>query len=179
MKITKMAWLAIVGSTLIVSGCGSDMKKDDAGSDKGAVVEDRGDSGNSGATTQAAGEGSKAKLSPLQDPNSDVYAKTVYFAFDSSEITAESANLLRAHAAYLNSSSLTFVIVQGHADERGSREYNVALGERRAQAVRAFFTAEGVDTRQIDIVSYGEERPAERGNNEAAWAKNRRAVLAY
>jgi peptidoglycan-associated lipoprotein len=70
-------------------------------------------------------------------------------------------------------------VIEGHADERGTREYNLALGERRANAIRSFLTAAGVSSTQIETVSYGEERPDDPGHSEAAWARNRRAVLVY
>lgn len=103
----------------------------------------------------------------------------VYFGFDLSTITPEAARILDAHAAFLKQNPSAKVLVAGNTDERGSREYNVALGERRAAAVRAYLAAHGADTNNIEIISYGEERPAVEGSNEAAWAKNRRAELNY
>ncbi|NYR09710.1 peptidoglycan-associated lipoprotein Pal [Psychrobacter sp. BI730] len=103
----------------------------------------------------------------------------VYFAFDSSEITAQSASALNQHVSLLNSNPAATVVIAGHTDERGSREYNMALGERRAQAARNYLAAQGVTANNIRVISYGEERPAAAGNTEDAYAQNRRAELSY
>lgn len=103
----------------------------------------------------------------------------VYFAFDSSEITAESASVLNQHASLLMANPNAGVLVAGHTDERGSREYNIALGERRAQSVRSYLSAQGIPANNIRVISYGEERPAVNGTTEGAYAQNRRAELSY
>ncbi|WP_201587783.1 peptidoglycan-associated lipoprotein Pal, partial [Psychrobacter pacificensis] len=96
----------------------------------------------------------------------------VYFAFDSSEITAQAASVLNQHVSLLNSNPAAGVVIAGHTDERGSREYNMALGERRAQAARNYLAAQGVAANNIRVISYGEERPAAAGNTEDAYAQN-------
>ena len=103
----------------------------------------------------------------------------VYFAFDSSAITSQSAGVLNQHAGLLKSNPNAGVVIAGHTDERGSREYNIALGERRAQAARDYLAAQGVAVNNIRVISYGEERPAAAGTNEDAYAQNRRAELSY
>ena len=103
----------------------------------------------------------------------------VYFAFDSSEITAQAASILNQHASLLNSNPGASVVIAGYTDERGSREYNFALGERRAQAARDYLATQGVNVNNIRVISYGEERPAVAGNTEEDYALNRRAVLSY
>ncbi|ERL54450.1 peptidoglycan-associated lipoprotein Pal [Psychrobacter aquaticus] len=103
----------------------------------------------------------------------------VYFAFDSSAITTQAANVLNQHASLLSSNPAAGVVIAGHTDERGSREYNIALGERRAQAARDYLAAQGVAVNNIRVISYGEERPAVAGNTEDAYAQNRRAELSY
>lgn len=103
----------------------------------------------------------------------------VYFAFDSSEITAQAANVLNQHASLLSSNPNATVVIAGHTDERGSREYNIALGERRAQAARNYLAAQGVAVNNVRVISYGEERPAATGTTEEAYAQNRRAELSY
>ena len=103
----------------------------------------------------------------------------VYFGYDSSEITAQSASVLNQHASLLSSNPSAGVVIAGHTDERGSREYNIALGERRAQAARDYLAAQGVSVSNIRVISYGEERAAAAGNTEAAYAQNRRAELSY
>lgn len=102
---------------------------------------------------------------------------TVYFAFDRYDIEGEYQQLLDAHAAYLTATPSAKVLVEGNADERGTPEYNIALGQRRADAVKNYLSAKGANN--ISTVSYGEEKPAVLGHDEAAYAKNRRAVLAY
>lgn len=102
--------------------------------------------------------------------------RTVYFAFDASTLDAEARSLLQQNAEVLRRYPGWKITVEGHCDERGSTEYNLALGERRAAAVRQYYIDYGVDSARIRIISYGEERPAVRGSGEDAWAKNRRAV---
>ncbi|MGP4864590.1 peptidoglycan-associated lipoprotein Pal [Psychrobacter sp. T6-5] len=109
----------------------------------------------------------------------DSLQAVVYFAFDSSEITAQAASVLDQHVSLLNSNPAAGVVIAGHTDERGSREYNMALGERRAQAARNYLAAQGVAANNIRVISYGEERPAAAGNTEDAYAQNRRAELSY
>ena len=103
----------------------------------------------------------------------------IYFDYDRAEIKPEFVAIVTAHAKYLNGSANNKVRLEGHSDERGSREYNIGLGERRAQAVRRALMLQGVTEAQITTVSYGEERPAVQGSDEAAYAKNRRVELVY
>ena len=105
--------------------------------------------------------------------------QTIYFAFDNSTIAGDYEEMLAAHAAYLVKNVDMKVTIEGHADERGTPEYNIALGERRAQAVAKYLQALGVQADQISIVSYGEEKPLLLGQSEEVYAKNRRAVLVY
>lgn len=105
--------------------------------------------------------------------------QTIYFAFDNATIARDYEEMLSAHAAYLSKNPNLRVTVEGHADERGTPEYNIALGERRAQAVAKYLEALGVQAEQIAIVSYGEEKPLLLGQTEDVYAKNRRAVLVY
>ncbi|MCR3755726.1 MAG: peptidoglycan-associated outer membrane lipoprotein Pal [Sodalis sp. Psp] len=103
----------------------------------------------------------------------------VYFNLDKYDIRFEFAQMLDAHANFLRSNPSYKVIVEGHADERGTPEYNIALGERRANSVKMYLQSKGAAAYQIAIVSYGKEKPAVLGHDEAAYAKNRRAVLVY
>jgi peptidoglycan-associated lipoprotein len=105
--------------------------------------------------------------------------RTIYFAFDSSDLSGEGTALIAAHAHYLVGHSNLHVRLEGSTDERGSREYNIGLGERRAQAVRRAMLLQGVAEMQLSTVSYGAERPAVDGHDEEAWAKNRRVVINY
>ncbi len=102
-----------------------------------------------------------------------------FFGFDSSAVSPEDLAVVQSHAAYLINNPVMIVRLEGHADERGSREYNLALGERRAQTLSDLLVAEGVNSGQIEIISYGEEKPLEMGHEEAFWAQNRRVELTY
>lgn len=104
---------------------------------------------------------------------------TFYFDFDTAEIKSEARDVLAAHARYLSDNPDVDVRLEGHTDERGTKEYNLALGERRANAVQRFLVVNGADRDQIDTVSYGEEKPAAMGSDESAWAQNRRVELIF
>jgi len=119
------------------------------------------------------------QMDPLDDPSSPLAQRVVYFDFDKSAIRPEFRDQIVAHGEYLGSHPSTRVRLEGHCDERGTRAYNLALGERRAKAVRDLLLLTGASSRQIETISYGEERPAVEGHNEAAWAKNRRVVFDY
>ncbi len=106
-------------------------------------------------------------------------ATVIYFDFDRSDIRPEFANLISAHAKHLAGAAGTRVRLEGHTDERGSREYNIALGERRAQAVRRALMLQAAGDNQLTTVSYGEERPAAEGSEESAYEKNRRVEIVY
>jgi peptidoglycan-associated lipoprotein len=120
-----------------------------------------------------------APVDPFEDPNNLLSKLTVYFDFDSSVINDDAMAVVKAHAQYLVSNGAAMMTVEGHCDERGTREYNIALGERRADAVRRVLIANGVSSNQLSVVSYGEERPAAIGHNESAWSQNRRGVMMY
>ena len=100
----------------------------------------------------------------------------VYFAFDSFELDADAQELLQVQAAWLKQYNKASITIEGHCDERGTREYNLALGEKRAQAVKAFLNGLGVGISSLSTISYGKERPAVVGSNDAAWGQNRRSV---
>jgi peptidoglycan-associated lipoprotein len=116
---------------------------------------------------------------PWDNPGSPLYRKVVYFDYDSSEIRPEFVSLLEVHANYLASHPGTRVSLEGHTDERGAREYNLALGDLRAQTVERYLLAEGVPADQLGRVSFGEEKPAIPGHGEGPWSQNRRVELAY
>lgn len=105
--------------------------------------------------------------------------RTFYFEFDQARLSERDLRVLAMHAEYLRDFRNRSVLIEGHCDERGTREYNLALGERRAQAVQQYLSSAGVRSSQIEIVSYGEERPVDSGNTESAYAKNRRAEMVY
>jgi len=113
-------------------------------------------------------------------PQQGILAKRiVYFDFDSSDIRGEGADIVAAHSKYLAGTTSTHIRLEGHTDERGSPEYNIGLGERRAQAVKRAMMLQGAGDSQISTVSYGEERPAAAGSDESAWAQNRRVEIVY
>jgi peptidoglycan-associated lipoprotein len=114
------------------------------------------------------------------DANADLLAKRrVYFAFDSNAVDEENRAIVEAHAAYLAANKNVKVVLEGHADERGTREYNLALGERRAQAVERMVKVLGLTPDRIKTVTYGEEKPVAIDHNESAWALNRRVEIIY
>jgi peptidoglycan-associated lipoprotein len=113
------------------------------------------------------------------DASGQTLARVFYFEYDRAVLRPDALTALEGHAAYLRNHPERRVAVEGHCDERGTREYNLALGERRGEAVRTFLVSSGVSRSQVDVVSYGEERPADPGHSESAWAANRRAEMIY
>jgi peptidoglycan-associated lipoprotein len=118
-------------------------------------------------------------LDPLDDPKSGLAARSVYFAYDNFTVDSKYEPLVQAHGKYLQAHPQVQIRVEGNADERGSREYNLALGEKRAQVVEKQLEIMGAKAGQVEAVSYGEERPKAEGHDEAAWAENRRADIRY
>lgn len=106
-------------------------------------------------------------------------SRTYYFDYDKSVIRPTDLASLEMHAQILRRNPDRSIVLEGHCDERGTREYNLALGERRADSIRSFLLSAGVSARQVETVSYGEEQPADPGHDEAAWERNRRAVMSY
>lgn len=167
----------VVTTVALLSACSSTEKKDTAASVETPVTTP-GDAP-AEATTDKVDRLDEIKGIRFDQKDSPDYVRTIYFEYDSSEIRGEFVSLISAHAKLLTSDSSRKVILEGHADERGSREYNIALGERRAVAVRRLLSGGGVDASQMELISYGEERPAVTGHNESAWVKNRRVEIHY
>ncbi|WP_108444265.1 peptidoglycan-associated lipoprotein Pal [Halomonas denitrificans] len=168
--------LAIALSLAVVAGCSSTGGSQDGDLDGGLA------GGSGGVTTGTAGgsgvNGDRA--GQMTDADGRIPAtRTIYFEYDSDAIRSEFEPVLTAHAQFLRANPSATVILQGHTDERGTREYNLALGERRAGSVERYLNVQGVSPSQVEVVSYGEERPAARGANEQAYAQNRRVVFAY
>ena len=115
----------------------------------------------------------------LNNPNSPLAKRSVYFDFDSYEVKSDYTQLLQAHAQYMKSHPDRHVLIQGNTDERGTSEYNLALGQKRAQAVRRALATYGVPDAQMEAVSLGKEKPLASGHDEASWAQNRRADILY
>ena len=153
-------------STASASGSSS---SGSSGSSSTSSTPSSGSSSSSASSSAAAGTDSAAdKLASI--------GNTVYFSYDSAALDGNSQATLYRQAAFLNGNPSLTVTIEGHCDERGTREYNLALGERRAAAARDYLLAQGVDPARIKVISYGKERPAMAGSNEESWAKNRRAA---
>ncbi len=156
--------------------------------DKEAAIEDRStakpaaSAASSAATSGASGQsvqGQAMGADPRKDPANILSRRSVYFDFDQFVVRDEFRPMVDAHAAYLNSHRDARIAIQGNADERGSREYNLALGQKRAEAVRRMLSVSGVQDSQMEAVSFGEEKPRRTGTTEADYAENRRADIVY
>ena len=167
---------------IVLAGCGSaDVKEE------GAPVESRKpDTVTAPPVTQAPKspttgtvKSESVAVNPLKDPGNILSKRTVYFDYDSTVVKDEFKPLVTAHARYLTDNRGRRAVVQGNTDERGSREYNLALGQRRAESVKKMMMLLGASDNQIETVSFGEEKPVEMGSSEAAWSKNRRADILY
>ena len=167
----------------MLAGCSSTPTKEQ----EGAAVEDRKPAVEAPSAASPADGGVAAKplataavpVNPLKDPNNILSKRSVYFDFDSNIVKDEYRPLVTAHARYLAQNRAAHVRIEGNADERGSREYNLALGQRRADAVKEMMLLLGAQPAQIETVSFGEEKPKATGHDEAAWAENRRADIRY
>jgi peptidoglycan-associated lipoprotein len=177
-----------LAASAILSACSSTPTKEQ----EGAAVEDR-----SGASTgsqqqkpqtsqtQSTGptskplESSSMSGNPLKDPSNILSKRSIYFELDSNVVKEEFKPVVAAHARYLQQNRAAKMTVQGNADERGSREYNLALGQRRADAVKQAMQLLGAQPDQIETVSFGEEKPKATGSDEKSWYENRRADIVY
>ena len=159
--------LAIVAATFLLAACetASQVSGDSASTSASNTASS---SSASSASSSAADKTPAEKLAQVGD--------TVNFGFDSAELTVSARSTLNRQAAFLSLNPDLMIVIEGHADERGTREYNLALGDRRATAVRDYLVAKGINSARVRTVSYGKERPAVAGSDEAAWAKNRRAA---
>jgi peptidoglycan-associated lipoprotein len=161
----------VVGCSSVDSTSGSG----DGADDMGSLIPDDG----SATAFGVASVGVAANGGPIENTGLLLDERAIYFELDSVQVSAESLDILQEHGEFLSLHPQSRVRLEGHADERGSREYNLGLGERRAQAVRSVLLVQGASADQLSTVSYGEERPAELGTDEAAWALNRRVELVY
>ncbi len=163
--------LKIVFLALVVAACSSSQTRDD--SDTGTV------DGDGAMTKPALIDPSNPDTWTLDDPASPVYNKVVYFDFDRSDIRSQDRATIVAHGQFITSHQTAQVTLEGHADERGTREYNLALGERRAMAVADLLRAQGASASQLRTVSYGEERPVATCHDNECWSQNRRVEIVY
>lgn len=190
MQLNKVLQALIFGaSVLVFAGCSSTSDESSTSSSESSSAQ------TSGASEESAGSGVQTGsadriLSPEEEQirereeRQQRYADlrrdhVLYFDFDNAGIRDEFAELLAAHADYLMRNPAVTVVIEGHTDERGTPEYNIALGERRAKSVVEYLESLGVSRQQMTMVSYGEEKPVVRQSNESAWSQNRRAVLVY
>ncbi|RRJ84179.1 peptidoglycan-associated lipoprotein Pal [Aestuariirhabdus litorea] len=178
MEIIKIGKLFMLAASLaVVAGCSSTGGSSTGGTDSGTMTGGSGvDSGTVSSTTDGGtGMGGDGSLS--MDEKAMVDQKVFLFPFDSSTISTEDYASLDVHAKVLTGNSSQRITIEGHTDERGTREYNLALGERRAKAVKRYLVMKGVAPEQIETVSYGKERPVVEGHAETFWKQNRRAVI--
>jgi peptidoglycan-associated lipoprotein len=171
--------LAIVLPMLTLAACSSNSSTDEdssqANTNSEATTKSTGDNVQVSAAQRTA-EIAEQKRQQLEQLRSE---HIIYFDFDVSNLSSQYSAILDAHAKFLNENSDVKVLVEGHADERGTPEYNIALGERRGKSVVTYLENMGVSAAQITVVSYGEEKPMVKDRSEDAFAKNRRAVLVY
>ncbi len=185
MNRTVLVWIAVL-MTALTGACSSHkahptpnastnsaVPADQSGATGAADQNAAANAANAAAVANGSAPGVEGPVGGLLD------SKTIYFDFDSSQIKSDYNAILAAHAKYLSSNPSVRVRLEGNTDERGTREYNIGLGERRAQVVRQALMLQGVADAQITTVSYGEERPAVTGHAEAAWSKNRRVEIVY
>lgn len=192
MKMNKLL-PAIMGLMLALTGCSEDEATEGvntAAQNAASGINDASTNGLNGAGTSAlsgmagAGytgvSGNNAFLGPeFSDPNNPLSRSTIYFIYDSSEVQPDFIPVINAHAKYLVAHPNQRLNLEGHADERGSPEYNIALGDQRAKAVAQLMKAQGVADSQLQLISYGEEKPAVMGSDESAYERNRRVEMGY
>ena len=182
----RMAGLVSVAA-LVLAGCGSTVKLDEAPVETRTPTAVTGQAGGAGNAATAGGAGGgvapQSQVATVNLPGANAGAanaalgRVVYFDFDSFVVKDEFRNLIDAHAKVLAAQRNKRLVIEGHTDERGGREYNLALGQKRAEAVSKSLTLLGVPEAQLEAVSFGKERPAVEGQDEDTWARNRRAEL--
>ena len=171
-------WIIGALTSSLLAACAGEPSKGPA-----PIVGASGNAGASGASTAGTAtsgiQGSSLSASPLNDPNNILSKRSIYYDFGNADVQDEYKPMIKAHAQYLIAHPAAKVQLQGNCDERGSREYNLALGERRADSVRQLMEASGVPATQISIVSYGSEKPKALGHDEEDWKQNRRTDIVY
>lgn len=183
MKMLSKVFIAVLPLVVMV-GCGTAPKSsgttaaETAGQAPPAATETV-EAVDQGAVTTAMPEEMGFVGDPLDDPSSLLAKRVIYFDFDKSDVKSEFRDIIAAHAGYLADHPNASIVLEGHADERGSREYNMGLGERRANSVSRFLRVQGANGGQLEMVSYGEERPVAMGHDEASWRLNRRVEIIY
>ena len=186
-QLWKLVLAIATASTL--AACSSTPEQATPVEDRNATATAGTTSSSSGTSTSGMGnqsgasgsnlQGSNASSNPLKDPRSPLSRREIFYDYDSFVVKDEYKPLLEAHATYLKSNRNARVTVEGNTDERGSREYNLALGQKRSESVKRVLTLLGVNEAQIETVSFGEEKPRNPASSEAAWSENRRCDLRY
>jgi peptidoglycan-associated lipoprotein len=175
--------LICAACALLLTACQSTTTKD-----AGAPVEERNPTAGAAGGATTAGTNTAgisgtaaggAQGNPLKDPSSPLSKRIVYFDFDSYVVKDEYKPMIEAHGRYLQTNRNARMTVQGSTDERGSREYNIALGQRRADALKKLLILYGATEIQIETVSFGKEKPVREGHDEASWAENRRDLIVF
>jgi peptidoglycan-associated lipoprotein len=167
--------LALIASSVALLAACSSVKLDD----KAPIVERSGTPVTSQPDARAVETVTAGSTDPLNDPQGVLAKRSVYFDYDSYIVKDEFKPVLDAHGKYLVANKARKIVIQGNTDDRGGREYNLALGQKRAEAVRKALSLLGVTESQMEAVSFGKEKPKATGSDEAAWAENRRADIAY
>ncbi|MBA3031470.1 MAG: peptidoglycan-associated lipoprotein Pal [Gammaproteobacteria bacterium] len=168
--------LLTLAALVTLAGCSSQPA---APEQAGAGVEDRTPGAISATAPVMSGQGDPYAIAALKDPKSPLFKRSVYFDYDSLVVKDEFKSLLDHHAKFLVRNDQMKMLIQGHADERGSREYNLALGQKRAEAVKKALMLLGAKEAQLESVSLGEEKPACMEQAESCWAQNRRGDMLY
>ena len=184
MNAIKTFALPLIAVSLIMTGCATRKPTTDLNNDPSSNVPSTSTTVNTSGLSEDAALNAQnlagASAKGVTEANKSFLAKrVVHFDYDSSELSNEDYQTLQAHAQFLNANANSKIALTGHTDERGTREYNMALGERRAKAVESYLITNGVNATQLEAVSYGKEMPINAGHNEAAWKENRRVELNY
>lgn len=175
MKRVHGGLILVATALLLLQGCSGGVVREDE-----APVDEQSLGAETGAAQVGVGTFNGVPIAEaLNDPESVLSRRVFYFDFNSSELSEADREALATHASLLAANPDLAVVLEGHADERGSREYNLALGERRAKAIEQVLNLQGVDREQIQVISFGEERPVALGHDEQAWRLNRRVELLY
>jgi len=178
-KTMKYRVFLAVALAAALAGCASGVKLDDVPVDDKAGSSTAVPGGGPGAGGQSQVQPVQADTASATQQGPANVARIVYFDYDSYVIKPEFQSLIEAHARFLKANVRRHIVIEGHTDERGGREYNLALGQRRSEAVRRALGLLGVTDAQVESVSFGKEKPAAQGSDETAWAQNRRAEIAY
>lgn len=188
MKLVQTLIIPAIALSLAVTGCASRKPATTATTATNAAGSATGANGasatglgaNGDLNSQGLGNGSTVGANgPMDAVRQALAARVVHFDYDSSDLSPTDVATLNAHARYLSQNNAARVSLTGHTDERGTREYNMALGERRAKSVQAFLVTNGARNEQIEAISYGKEQPVNEGHDEAAWTENRRVEINY